>query len=381
MPRFHITELTASHEEAASQLLQLSPEQIRSAAPGERWAAVDDDGRVAACCSIWWEGTPLYDDALFSPSPGTPGEGRGEGSVRNRESSSVFDRTLTLTLSRSTGRGDQSQSAGAAAPVGLVGHYAARDPEAGVAVLTHACGRLAAQGRALAVGPMDGSTWRRYRLVTHRGDEPPFFLEPENPDDYPRQFVSAGFAPLAGYTSAVIEPLDADDPRVADASRRLREAGVVIRNFDPARFEDQLRHVYDVSVRAFADNFLYTPISEEEFLAQYSGLRRVLRPELVFLAEDAGTPVGFAFVTPDLSQAARGRPIDTMILKTLARVPGNRYAGLGAVLTARSHEAAQKLGFRRAIHALMHDQNPSQKLSRDRARTIRRYTLYARRLP
>ena len=36
-----------------------------------------------------------------------------------------------------------------------------------------------------AVGPLDGSTWRRYRLVTERGVEPPFFMEPDNPDDWP----------------------------------------------------------------------------------------------------------------------------------------------------------------------------------------------------
>jgi hypothetical protein len=227
---------------------------------------------------------------------------------------------------------------------------------------------------------MDGSTWRRYRLVTDRGEEPPFFLEPDNPDDYPLHFAAAGFAPLAAYSSAVIEPLNGEDPRVAEAARRLAQAGVIIRNFDPTCFREELRRVYEVSVRAFADNFLYTPIGEKEFLSQYAGLQRVLRPELVFLAEEAGALVGFAFVTPDFSQAARGQPIDTMILKTLARVPGKRYAGLGAVLTARSHAAARGLGFRRAIHALMHDQNPSQKLNRDRARTIRRYTLYARRL-
>src|SRR6185437_2279753 len=40
-------------------------------------------------------------EQCISPSPGTPGEGRGEGFFL------VHGRALTLTLSRSTGRGNQ----------------------------------------------------------------------------------------------------------------------------------------------------------------------------------------------------------------------------------------------------------------------------------
>jgi hypothetical protein len=45
---------------------------------------------------------------------------------------------------------------------------------------------------------------------------------------------------------------------------------------------------------------------------------------------------------------------------------------------ALGHEAAHRLGYRRAIHALMHAANPSRRISGHTARTIRRYTLFAR---
>jgi hypothetical protein len=44
------------------------------------------------------------------------------------------------------------------------------------------------------------------------------------------------------------------------------------------------------------------------------------------------------------------------------------------------HAAAQSLGFTRAIHALMHQTNKSRNLSAHYARTIRRYTLFSKRL-
>src|SRR6266550_3454454 len=44
----------------------------------------------------------------LAPSPGTPGEGRGEGSSADDDVLDSPERTLTLTLSRCTGRGDKS---------------------------------------------------------------------------------------------------------------------------------------------------------------------------------------------------------------------------------------------------------------------------------
>ncbi|MGH7318902.1 MAG: hypothetical protein ACRELA_04650, partial [Candidatus Rokuibacteriota bacterium] len=85
--------------------------------------------------------------------------------------------------------------------VGLVGHYAARGVGAARRLLAHACERLAAHACTLAVGPIDGSTWRRYRLIVERGTEPAFFLEPDNPDDWPAQFRAGGFTPTPNRSS------------------------------------------------------------------------------------------------------------------------------------------------------------------------------------
>jgi hypothetical protein len=43
-----------------------------------------------------------------------------------------------------------------------------------------------------------------------------------------------------------------------------------------------------------------------------------------------------------------------------------------------AQRSARKLGFRRAIHALMHEENVSRTISGRYGRTIRRYALYAR---
>ncbi len=265
-------------------------------------------------------------------------------------------------------------------PIGAIGHYAAADADASRTLLSHACNLLAANGVADAVGPMDGTTWRRYRFVVERGAEPPFFLEPDNPDEWPAHWSAAGFAPLAAYTSAMNDDLQIDDPRMPAALDRLRAAGIEIRPLDTARTDQELRRIFTLSLSAFSRNFLYTPIGETEFLEQYRAVLPYVRPELVLAAQKGDALVGFLFALPDLLQARRGRAVDTIIVKTLAVDPSVGGMGLGGMLTALAQRTAHELGFRRAIHALMHETNLSQKISHRSARTIRRYTLYSKRL-
>jgi L-amino acid N-acyltransferase YncA len=262
--------------------------------------------------------------------------------------------------------------------VGVIGHYAAEDAAASGRLLDHACDELGARGCTTAIGPMDGTTWRRYRLLTDRGGEPPFFLEPDNPDEWPDYFLAAGFQPFARYFSALCDDLARTDPRMARVEARMERAGVRIRRLEPARFEAELAAIHALSLVSFQDNLLYSSISLSAFVEQYRPLAAILRPEMVLLAEKEGALAGFVFALPDLLQARRGQPVDTAIVKTAAVLPGREFAGLGGLLVARAHVAAAALGYRRAIHALMHESNESRSLSAHYGRPFRGYTLYAR---
>jgi predicted N-acetyltransferase YhbS len=264
--------------------------------------------------------------------------------------------------------------------IGVIGHYAAASLDAGVCVLAEASDVLAAQGLALAVGPMDGTTWRRYRFIVERGSAPVFFLEPDNPDDWPGHWLAAGFTPIATYSSAINADLRGDDTRTQAAMSRLTARGVYIRMLDVSRRDAELRRIYALSLTAFSGNFLYSPIGEEEFLAQYRAVLPYVRPELVLIAEREDVLLGFIFVVPDITQGRDGSPVDTVILKTLAVDPSIRGLGLGGTLMDLGQRSARELGFRRAIHALIHDSNLSGRISARSARTMRRYALFARQL-
>lgn len=283
-------------------------------------------GEVEAHCSLWWRHAPLY------------------GTQR----------------------------------VGVIGHYASAGDEAAQLLLEEAIQFLREKGCTLAIGPMDGNTWRRYRFVIDPGPEPPFFLEPFNPPEWPLQFERTGFRPLAQYFSALNSDLSHADDRMPRVTERMARLGVVLRSARQAELRKELARIYHLSEAAFARNFLYTELSEAAFFAQYEKVIPHIRPELLLLAEQGSELVGFVFAIPDLAQAARGEKVDTFLIKTFAVLPDPSLAGLGGLLAARVQEEGKRLGFSRCIHALMFENNVSRNVSRHYATTMRKYVLFSR---
>ena len=268
---------------------------------------------------------------------------------------------------------------GAPTTAGLIGHYAANDAEAGAELLQHALDRHRAEGCDRVIGPMDGSTWHRYRLLTERGTEPTFFLEPDNPDDWPTHFTDAGFVPLATYTSALNSDLNRIDPRSDQRRAELEHRGITLRPIDVERFDVELAAIHELSLVAFARNFLYSPIGLEAFLASYNPIRHHLVPELVLTRGAGWASSSASSLVFRISWNRRG--VSLCARQSSSRWPCIRRSagiGLGGLLMDDCQRAARKLGFARVIHALMRETNRSRIISSRYGPTIRRYTLYER---
>jgi GNAT superfamily N-acetyltransferase len=288
--------------------------------------AIAEDGSVLASCALWWRATPLH-------------QGRRTG---------------------------------------LIGHYRCVDAGCGEMLIAHACAELARHGCVFALGPMDGSTWDEYRFVTDRGRAPRFFLEPDNDDDWPRQFVRSGFAPVAHYLSALQADLRYEEPRLGRVGARLAQDGVRLRAIDPSHLADELQRLHALAMTGFRDQPYFTPIGEQAFAQRFTALLPMLRPDIVLVAERSGTPVALFLALPDLEQARRGERVDTAIVKTVVALPGRAYAGVAHLLAARATAVAREAGFSRAVHALMRVGNASANWSARRGVTLRRYALFGR---
>ncbi|GEM45834.1 GNAT family N-acetyltransferase [Deinococcus cellulosilyticus] len=253
---------------------------------------------------------------------------------------------------------------------GAVGHFDALSEEGALAVL-HAVKEEAQQrGLSSVVGPMNGNTWFKYRLVSDFGDGKPFFGEPWQPSQYLSYFQKAGFQEGWHYLSSSA-PSDVQDPRFQDLEEKFRQLGVTVRGVLPEKLEQDISSIHQLSLQAFQGNPFFSPIPEQVFRSLYLPVFQQLPTQFIFLAEHEGRMVGFFLAYPDPLDRSR------IIAKTIAVVAERQYAGLGRYLTGLLNRAAQQAGIPTIIHALMHDSNSSTRLSHIYgSEIIRRYVLF-----
>jgi len=264
------------------------------------------------------------------------------------------------------------------APTGIIGHYAATDEVYGRALLDHACRELRNRHCKLAVGPMDGNTWRSYRFITERGCAKPFFLEPDNPDEWPVHFEGYGFQPLARYVSEINPNMSRRQPELGNLRNKMLQQGISITSLNKEDPDEELDGIHAVVCESFKDAFMYTPLERECFRRMYAPLLRGVDPGLMLLAKQHGEVVGFVFAPPDFLQRKYQERVDAIVIKTVAILPRKELSGLGRVLIVDMLQNAVLMGYETAISALMHAENRSQKISSDCAGPMREYALYAK---
>lgn len=262
--------------------------------------------------------------------------------------------------------------------IGAIGHYSAADSVAARALLEHACREIKARGCGLAIGPLDGNTWRRYRFITDRGSAKPFFLEPDNPDEWPQHFVECGFNAYAQYVSELNRDIEHRQPELGALRSKFADIGVTIEPLDLDGPAEDLHGIYRVVCEAFAESLLFTPLAFDDFVQLYAAMIATVDPQLMLIARHRGRIVGFIFSPPDYLQDRDPAKIDTIVIKTIAILPEKRYSGLGRLLIVEMLGNAIGLGYRQAISALMYGTNRSQTISSGCAGRMRSYRIFAR---
>ncbi len=325
------------------------------------------------------------------------------GSVKDSVWRSAYADRQQLFLARTNGQpaarivarvcGQLTDTSGA--PYGMLGFFEAHNrPEPVQALLAAAVQWLRRQGCGPIIGPMDGDTWHKYRFNQGPFTKPPFMMEPYNPPYYPELWKAAGFVELASYYSKTVEGIPEILPSMEKYYRRVSRSGVTFRSFDRARFDDELNLLYELSVSIFAGNYLYTPIAAADFKSLYAGAKTMTHPRLIWFAlAPEGTPIGFVFSVPDYADALRGmngkrglaaklrflmrrRTADTLNIKTMGVVPGQRGTGLGAALMYKAYQGGVELGFQKANLCLVKEGNPSGRFDAGRGQIFRKYALY-----
>lgn len=283
-------------------------------------------------------------------------------------------------------------------PLGMLGQFEALDHSRAVRdLLGVACTWLQGEGCKAVAGPIDGDTWHAYRFNLGPFGEPPFLKEPYNPPYYPQMWENCGFRHWQGYHSRRVPDIAAAREGMGPKWRAVREQGFRFDGIEVERLEAYLERLYSMVRVIFADNFLYSEISFEEFVALYDGAEMLVDPELAFiLVAPDGRDAGFSFTFPDLGPAVAAmhgkkslwakakfllhRHTDTGNVKTVGIMPEFQGRGLYTAMTYQFYEGMLGKGLSKANLCLMIDGNISASADGGDGELLRRYALYRREL-
>lgn len=223
------------------------------------------------------------------------------------------------------------------------------------------------------IGPMEGSTWNSYRFSLENKE--PFFMEPFHHHYYIKQWLSAGFQEIAHYHSSIANITLWDDDKYTALLEHYQLRGASFRTINKDVFQNELKAIAKLCNVAFADNFLFSQMSPSSFVSKNVGMADKILPELVWLVENEKKELeAFVFAIPNYYDAKR----ESIIIKTIAANPGTSFKGVGSLLAEIVNRQAKKMGFNKAIHAFMKDDNVSQAMSfKNEGVHFQEYALYA----
>ncbi len=224
-------------------------------------------------------------------------------------------------------------------------------------------------------GPVEFSTWNANRFVSKQGDYPWFDGEQSMPEYHFHDFIAAGFHTSAQYVSSLVDDLKYSIEVGLSYGVDKAVSQMDIRYFCGEEIITMLPELYDLSAQVFADNYLYTAISYEQFCQLYTPV--LDRDCVVILASIEERPVGLAFsyATGHFGLETGSEKQKTAVLKTIGVHPSARQQHVGIGVSYLTHKFWLERGYQRIIHAYMKANNVSSKMSDTYAHDFREYAL------
>jgi GNAT superfamily N-acetyltransferase len=251
---------------------------------------------------------------------------------------------------------------------GMFGFFESiNDPAVARALVGAAADWVRERGRERLLGPMDFTTNDECGLLIEGYEIPPMILQPWHPPHYRELLESQG---LAKRMDLLMWRLDMGelkqenefDPLIhAAAQKSEHEHGVRIRRMNKRDLEAEIARFMEVYNEAWAPNWGFVPITDEEVAFQAGDLKPILREEWAMIAEKDDEVVGAALTLPDINQVLakmNGRllpfgwltflrqrsKVDSVRVFALGVKPEYQHWGVAAALYVRHIETAVEVG-------------------------------------
>jgi len=195
------------------------------------------------------------------------------------------------------------------------------DKEVAHTLFQRAEGWLSDQGLKAVRGPMNFTINDECGLLVNAFDLPPVLLMTYNPPYYQELIESYGFEKAQDlFAYRITRPEDIPD-RLKRAMKILEKRhGIRIRTVNIKDFDNEVERVHRIHDQAWSENWGAVPLTKDEFHKIGKELKMILDPDLVFMAEANGTPVGVTVCVPNMNVAlkhANGRLLPFGLFKIL----------------------------------------------------------------
>ncbi|MDH3891641.1 MAG: N-acetyltransferase [candidate division Zixibacteria bacterium] len=241
------------------------------------------------------------------------------------------------------------------------------DFEVASALLKTAMIELKREGMERMRGPVSFSTNHECGFLIEGFDSPPVIMMTYNKPYLPRLAEKFGLKKgmdLLAYKLTKENPIP---DRVQKIVEKLRKrSGVTFRNIRMNDFANEVQRIRRIYNEAWEHNWGFVPMNEDEFTYLAKGLKQIVEPELLFIAEHEDRPVAFLMAVPDVNQALihlKGKlmpsgvfkllwhtkisnKIDGVRVMTMGVVPDFRKRGLDSILYVDVFNRGIERGYR-----------------------------------
>ncbi|MCX6032242.1 MAG: N-acetyltransferase [Chloroflexi bacterium] len=247
---------------------------------------------------------------------------------------------------------------------------AINDPAVADALFKAAEDWVRGQGMTVIRGPFNFSTNDEVGTLIEGFDEPPMVMMTYNPRYYPALIEGCGYTKamdLFAWIFDIAESLkNAPEKLFRVAEKAAEREGIRVRKVDMRHLDHEIAVLKQVYNSAWERNWGFVPMTEHEMDHLVNGMKAVIDPNLLFVAETAdGTPAGISIGLPDLHQALRWsggghqwpfgllkflwhrRKVNQVRLIIMGMVEQYRGRGIDSLFYLRTAQEALKHGYKR----------------------------------
>jgi GNAT superfamily N-acetyltransferase len=175
------------------------------------------------------------------------------------------------------------------------------DASVASALFENAAGHLSGSGLVSMRGPMSFSTNDECGMLLEGYDERPMIMMPYNPPYYNELMERSGFSKAKDLYAYIYDVREKLPEKVLRVAALVEKRGITVRPMDMKHFVEDMMIFRDVYHSAWEKNWGFVPISEAELKYSAERLRQVIIPDMILIAEEAGRPVGFLGMVPDVN--------------------------------------------------------------------------------